>query len=113
VLGDSDEGVVYLLPRGAGGRGPMVSQVNLRLAARWRGFDVTLDLFDVFDRRTATEVSTFYSGGAIRPIDGGSASDLVFLKTDAGAPAVRSIGYLTPVAYQLPFSAVLGIHRNL
>jgi hypothetical protein len=105
--------VVYLLPRGAGGRGPMISQVNLRLAARWHGFDVTLDLFDLFDRRSTTEVSTFYSGGAIRPIDGGSAADLVFLRTDGGAPAMRSVGYLTPTAFQAPFAAVLGIHRSL
>ncbi len=113
VLANADDGIIYLLPRGADGRNPMTSQANVRLSARWHGFDVTLDLFNLFDQRTPTEVSTFYTGGAVHPIVGGTAADLVFLHTDNDTPAVRSVGYLIPTQYQAPFSAVLGIHRAL
>ncbi len=111
VLGDSDLGIVYLLPRGTAGRAPAVSQANVRASARWRGFDVTLDLFNAFDRETATNFDDVYAGGTVRPILGGTEADLVFLKTESGAPVARRSAFRLPFAFQGPIAATLGIHR--
>ncbi|MEJ7604431.1 MAG: TonB-dependent receptor, partial [Kofleriaceae bacterium] len=121
VLGLTEElGFIHLLPRGSAGRGPMQTQANVRLGASWRGFDLTLDVFNVFDDRTATNLDEVYSDGALRPIVGGAAEDLVFLKHEVvetnGAtieqrPASRRTTYQLPSAFQSPIAAVLGIHR--
>jgi hypothetical protein len=112
VLGESDDGLIFLLPRGSLGRGPVLTQANMRLVATWylrRPIDFVLDVFNVFDHRDATNVDEVYSSGSIHPIVNGTASDLVFLRTDAGAPATRSAGFLVPTAYQAPVSVVLGV----
>jgi hypothetical protein len=111
AIADSDDGLVYLLPRGTAGRGPLVTQTNLRIAATWQGLDITLDLFNLFNRRDATATDELYSSGAVRPIDRGSPDDLVYLKTDSGEPATRRPAYQTATQFQSPRSAVLGIHR--
>jgi hypothetical protein len=111
VLGDSLDGVVYLLPRGEAGTNPLVTQANVRLAATWHGVDITLDLFNVFDRRTATSTDDIYASGAVHPIDQGTLADLVFLRSETGTIPTRRSAYETPTGYQAPLSAVLGIHR--
>ena len=113
VLGDGDLGLVELLPRGAGGTDPMVSQVDLRLFARLGGFDLQLEVFDAFDRRTTTLTEEEYAGAqqALRPIDGGTYSDLVWLRTDGGAPVARNPQYDFPRSFQGPATFVLGVHR--
>src|SRR4029078_6774015 len=57
----SDDGIIYLIPRGTAGRAPMMTQANVRIAARWRSLDITLDLFNVFDRRDATAADEVYA----------------------------------------------------
>ncbi|HEY4180288.1 MAG TPA: TonB-dependent receptor [Kofleriaceae bacterium] len=112
VYGDTDVGFISLIARGDRGRTPMTTQANLRLGARWKGFDLTLDLFNIFDRGTATGVDDYYTSASVRPIDGGSYEDLVFLKTVTEQPAPRSARYGLPYAYQAPFSAFLGLRRS-
>jgi len=110
VLGDTDLGVLYLLPRGSAGRGPAVAQANVRVAGRWRGLAVALDVFNVFDRQTATNLDEIYAGSAVRPISGGTAADLVFLRTEAGNEAVRRSAFRFPFSFQAPIAAALNIH---
>ena len=105
------DGLIYLIGRGEAGRGPLTTQANVRLAASWRHFDLTLDLFNLFDRRDATNIDQIYAGGAIAPIEGGTPEDLIFLKTASGTPAIRRTAYQVGTAFQSPFSAVLGVHR--
>jgi hypothetical protein len=112
VLADSDEGIIYLIPRGTAGRGPMLTQANIRIGALWRGVDITLDLFNVFNRREAVATDEFYARGSIRPVDGGTLSDLVFLKNDDGSAAQRRPSYATGSVFQSPFSAVLGVSHT-
>jgi hypothetical protein len=112
VLANGTDGIVELLPRGSAGTGPVVSQANLRLAARWAGFDVTLDVINLFDRRTPTNLDEVYTTDAGRPVIGGSASDLVFVKTDGGAVAHRLTSFQLPTAYQPPLSVTLGVHKS-
>ncbi|HEU0033273.1 MAG TPA: hypothetical protein VFQ53_21720 [Kofleriaceae bacterium] len=118
VLGDSDLGIVQLLPRGAGGRLPMTSQANVRLAASWHAYDLTLDVFNVFDRRDVLATNDIYAGGQVHPISGGSYEDLIFAKnestSDAGSTAMtasRRSAYGLPTQFQAPVSVVLGLHH--
>jgi hypothetical protein len=113
ALSDVDSGFLYLIPRGAAGYGPMLSQANVRLAASWRGFDLTLDLINVFDHRDPTNVDTIYAGGTLQPIGGGSYEDLVFLRNEFGTLVNRRTTYDLGTGFQAPFSAVLGVHRAL
>ena len=112
VLGNDGGATVYLLPRGSGGRLPMQSLANVRLSATWHGVDATLDIFDLFDRRDATAVDEYYASGALRPIDGGTMSDLVFLRTSVGTVATRNTAYGLPTAFAGPFGVVLGAHAQ-
>ena len=112
ALGDGDAGLIYLIDRGSYGRSPLQTQVNLRVAASYRHFDITLDLFNLFDRRDATNVDSVYSSGSLMAIDGGKPEDLVFLRTGEGNVAQRRPAFQTGTAFQAPFSAVLGLHRS-
>jgi hypothetical protein len=111
VVGDSFDGAVYLIPRGSAGRGPVVTQANVRATAHWAGFDITLDLFNVFNRRESLTIDESYAVGSIRPIDQGTLSDLVFLKNEDGSDAIRRPSFANATSFQPPFSAVLGVQR--
>jgi hypothetical protein len=113
AIGDSDDGFIYIIPRGAAGYSPTLTQANMRLAASWRGFDFTLDLINLFDHRDPTNIDTIYSGGAIHPIQGGSYEDLLWLRNDFGQLATRRTTFELGTAFQPPFSAVLGVHHAL
>lgn len=111
VVGESDEGTIFLIPRGTAGRDPVVTLANIRISALWRGLDITLDLFNVFNRREAVATDETYAQGAIRPIDQGTLSDLVFLKTVDGTDAIRRPTFGTATSFQSPMSAVLGVRH--
>ena len=112
ALADTELGVLHLIPRGSAGRGPMLAQANLRLAAHWRGFDILLDVFNAFDRSQSTAVDEVYGELLLRPIEGGAYEDLVFLKDTNGAPAERRTAYGLPLAFQGPISASLGVRHQ-
>ena len=116
AVANGSDGLIYLIDRGEYSRGPLQTQANVRLAATYRKFEITLDLFNLFDKRNETNIDTVYAGGALHPIEGGRSEDLVFLRTDdgdnPGRPATRSPSYGTGTAFQAPFSAVLGVHRS-
>lgn len=115
VLADTDLGIVHLLPRGSAGRGPMISQANVRLSARVLGTDLFVDMYNVFDRDTATLVDEIYAGQSVRPIHGGTEEDLPFLKTPVGdieVPARRASGYRLARAFQAPFAITVGARRS-
>jgi hypothetical protein len=113
ALGDSDLGILELLPRGAAGTDPMLSDVDIRLFANLHGFDVQLEVFDVFDRRDPTLTNEIYAGNGqiVRPIDGGTYSDLIWLHADGGGLAQRNPAYGYPTAFQAPATFVLGVHH--
>lgn len=118
VLGDGDLGVVQLVPRGSAARNPVLTQANVRLATRIRGIDITLDVFNAFDRREATQVNEFYADSVL-PISGGTVEDLVFLKTQscdelrcASGTAQRRTAFGLPTVFQTPRSVILGAHHR-
>ena len=119
VLGDSDLGIVQLLPRGSAGRNPMLSQANVRLAARWHRIDFTLDVFNLFNRREPVTTNEIYAGQQVRPISGGTLEDLVFAKSESCnelscnvASPNRRTAFGLPTSFQSPLSVVLGIHHT-
>jgi len=111
VLADTLLGIIYVLPRGTAGRAGATSQANVRLSARWRRFDLTLEVFNLFDQETATNFDEIYTGSSVQPIHGGTEADLVFLRTEDGALPLRRPAYRLPIAFQAPIAATLGIHR--
>jgi hypothetical protein len=111
AFASTDVGYFSVLERGSLGNSPLVTQANVRLGASWRGFDMTLDLFNLFDRDVGTGIDELYTESFVRPIQGGSVEDLVFLKSPSGQPATRRLGYGMPFAFQAPLSAMLGIRR--
>lgn len=113
VLANGAEGLIDLLPRGAGGRNPVLTQANLRIAAAWRGFTATLEITNLFNRREATATDEIYTDDPVRPIQGGDAGDLLFLKTPSGQTVERRTSYQLPTAFQPPLSVALGIHKAL
>jgi TonB dependent receptor len=113
VLADSSLwGPVYLLPRGSDGRFPTLLTTDLRVAARWAGSAVSVQIFNLFQREDVIAADEIYAEGLLSPIDGGDASDLPFLKTATGVPASRSLSYGTATNFQLPLSVVLGIESQ-
>ena len=112
AFADTDVGVLSILERGSVGRDPMLSQANVHLAARWQGFDLTLDVFNVFDHKQAGVTDEMYTDAFVRPIEGGSYADLVFLRSTDGQTIGRRTAYGLPIAFQCPSSAVLGVHRS-
>jgi hypothetical protein len=113
VLVDSDDGMQFLLPRGSAGRNPMLTQANVRMSARWRGLDITLDVFNAFNRREATAIDEVYARGSVQPIAGGSTQDLVWLKSTDGSEVARRTTYTHATAFQSPLSVLLGIRYAL
>jgi hypothetical protein len=111
VFAATDAGYFSLIERGSVGNAPLLTQANVRLGATWRGFDLTLDVFNVFDRDEGTGIDELYTESFVRPIQGGSYEDLVFLKTTGNQAAIRRSGYGMPFAFQSPLSAMLGIRR--
>lgn len=112
VLGAADGGVIYLLQRGDAGRNELVSQANVRVGARWRRTEVTLDVFNLFDHRTPTLVDEIYASGDMAPINGGTDEDLVWLKTSGGDPVRRRTAYQLPLSYQPPIAVTLGVQQT-
>jgi hypothetical protein len=113
VLVDGDDGLEYVIRRGAAGREPVLSQANVRLAASWRGFELAVDVLNVFDRRTETFTDPLYAVGSFRPIEGGSYADLVFLRDDDGALPQRQTTHELATQFQPPLEAFVELRRAL
>jgi hypothetical protein len=106
--------LVFLLPRGAAGRSPTVTELDAKIAygrpisakMRLEGF---MDLFNVFDQQTAILQDDNYTYDAAPPIVNGTKSDLKFAKNVGGQPISKNPNFGQPLAYQTPFNARLGL----
>ena len=105
----------FLVSRGAAGRLPTVAQTNVHLDARRGRVTVSLDVFNLFDRRGVLAVDEVYTPDDTTPIDGGTLADLVFLKDslfEGEEPRInRRFGQ--PTRFQAPVAAYLGVHVDL
>ncbi|MFO0577984.1 MAG: TonB-dependent receptor [Polyangia bacterium] len=104
---------VFILPRGAGGRTPMVTQFDLHV-----GYDQPLgkhvslslfaDLVNLFNQRAVTNVDDDYTYSYVGPIASGRPSDIVHLKAQDGKQVVLNSNYGQPTAFQAPLYFRLG-----
>ena len=72
--------------------------------------DYTLRL-EGLNRTVATNLDEVYANLTARPIVGGDASDLVFLRYEGGDTIRRRTAFHAPTGFQPPFAVSLGIHR--
>ncbi len=103
-------GEVPLLPRGSMGRVAPTTAVILHASlTKDDRLSFGLDVIDVFDRRAAAAVDQRWTVDDVRPIEGGEAADLLWLRTVDGDPARPNAGYGVATRYTPPFAARLSL----
>jgi hypothetical protein len=106
---------VNLLPRGAAGRTPPVTQFDGKLAYRRpltpnTGLEAFVDLFNILNQQAVIRMDDNYTYDSAAAIVNGSPEDLKYAKNaDTGAPLNKNPNFGRPVAYQAPFSARMGL----
>ncbi len=98
---------VFILPRGSGGRTPMVTQFDVHL-----GYDQDLgkrvklslfvDVINLFNQRQVVNVDDDYTFSAVSPILNGQPSDLMHLRSADGRPVITNSNYGQPTGFQAP-----------
>lgn len=104
---------VLILPRGAGGRTPPITQFDLRL-----GYEQVLpkkvmltffaECINLFNQQAVTNVDDIYALSVVSPIKNGAAEDLIRLRTASGALPRLNPNYGQPTAFQEPLYLRLG-----
>ncbi len=98
---------VFILPRGSGGRTPTVTQFDLHLGYEQKfnkriTLSVFIDVVNLFDQRTVTNVDDDYTYSSVAPVLQGAPGDLLHLKDNEGSPIVLNTNYGQPTGYQAP-----------
>jgi outer membrane receptor protein involved in Fe transport len=115
IYGQSE---TFILPRGSAGRTPFLTRFDLHLSYRQKltsggmTMDAFVDIFNLFNQRTALTQDQDYTLDPVDPIIGGDARDLPHLKTVMGTPATKNPNYLSATAYQPPISGRLGLRLS-
>jgi Carboxypeptidase regulatory-like domain/TonB dependent receptor-like, beta-barrel/TonB-dependent Receptor Plug Domain len=107
----------FILPRGSAGRTPTVTRFDLHLGYRHQlgngsALDAFVDIFNLFNQRTALLQDQDYTLDPVEPIIGGDKRDLPHLKTVMGTPATKNPNYLAATAYQAPIAGRLGLRLS-
>ncbi len=71
--------------------------------------DAFVDVFNLFNQRTALTIDQNYTLAAVAPIVGGKASDLAHLKDANGNPVTRNANYGVATSYQAPIAGRFGL----
>jgi outer membrane receptor protein involved in Fe transport len=115
---------VFILPRGSSGRTDLVAQADLRVSwarrlGRHVGIEVYLDLINLLNSSSQTEVDQIYTLDNVLPIVGGDASDLPYLKQqqfdDTGTVgesdrlATKQVNWRNTSASQAPLMGRFGV----
>ena len=108
---------VFILPRGSGGRTPFVTAFDLHVSYRRQlsrlfGFEAYADVFNLFNQTEITSVDQEYTASRVGPIQNGSVTDLVNLKTTAGTQPLLNPNFGRATAYQAPLSMRLGLRLS-
>jgi len=104
----------FILPRGAGGRLPLVHNIDTRLSANYRlsgdmVASVSMDVFNLFNFQSATAVDQRYTSETVDAIVGGTHADLESLKArGTDRTVVVNPNFGKPTAYQSPRSIRFG-----
>jgi hypothetical protein len=106
--------LVFLLPRGAAGRTPTVTQTDLKLSyhrklSRTFSLEAFLDIYNIMDRRTALSLDDNYTTDVASPIVNGTVNDLKYARNAGGAPLSKNTNFGNPTSYQTPISGRMGL----
>ncbi|MBI4508944.1 MAG: TonB-dependent receptor [Deltaproteobacteria bacterium] len=111
----------YILPRGLAGRTPMHTSADLHLAygrglSKDMKLEVFMDLFNLFNRQTASSQDQEYTQDSVAPVVGGTIDDLKYLKrlddetmSESGGTARKLANFSNPTQRFAPFGARLGL----
>lgn len=99
---------IFLLPRGSAGRTPTISQIDAKIGyhrelSRTTALELTLDLFNIFNERTALQLDDNYTLDLAAPIVNGTVNDLKYAKNSSGAPISKNPNFGQPISFQSPF----------
>jgi hypothetical protein len=107
--------IVHLLPRGAGGRTPPISQFDGKLSYRRpltakTSIEAFVDVFNLFNQQATLRVDDDYTFDSAAPIVGGTKDDLKYAKNaNTGGPLAVNPNFGRPLAYQAPIHGRLGL----
>ncbi|HEY7372245.1 MAG TPA: carboxypeptidase regulatory-like domain-containing protein [Polyangia bacterium] len=106
--------LVFLLPRGSGGRTPTTTELNGRIAYRRQlapkvSLEAFIDLFNMLNEQAVLLTDDNYTYSWAGPIVNGTPSDLKYAKDVSGAPIVKNPNYGQPLLYQKPFNGRFGM----
>jgi hypothetical protein len=98
---------VFILPRGAGGRTPTISQFDFHVGYEQPvnkrvNVSVFADVINLFNQRQVANVDDDYTFSPVAPILNGTAGDLRHMRGANGQPPVVNSNYGQPTAYQAP-----------
>jgi hypothetical protein len=104
----------FLLPRGAAGRTPTITELNGRVAYRRpigqkMQLEAFIDFFNIFNQQAAVLVDDNYTYDWASAIVNGTPSDLKYAKNIFGAPITKNTNYGHPLLYQRPFNGRVGL----
>lgn len=104
---------IFILPRGAGGRTPMVTQFDLHVGydqklGRGVGLGLFADVINLFNQQAVINVDDEYTVSPVGSISSGTPADLRHLRGLDGSPVVLSSTYGQPTAYQSPLYLRVG-----
>mgnify|MGYP001000906703 FL=1 len=106
-------GESFILPRGSGGRLPMLTQLDLRVAyskqfAKRYRVELSLDVFNVLNLQQVTSIDQNYTVDRVLPMVGGTYESLKNLTTTSGTVPRLNPNYGQPTGYQAPLSMRIG-----
>jgi hypothetical protein len=106
--------IVFLLPRGSGGRTPAVSQLDAKIGYGQAlspnvNLEVFMDFFNILDQQAAIFIDDNYTFDAAPPIANGTTGDLKYAKNTSGQALTKNPNFGHPLAYQQPFSGRFGL----
>ena len=99
----------FILPRGAGGRLPMLTTLDLLASYKFGPVELSASIFNLLNTRTPTNVDQQYTLDRVMPITNGSIADLTTLKNTDANPVTRNPNFGNPTAYQAPLYMRLGL----
>ena len=109
--------IVFILPRGSGGRLPTISSLALHAGyAHPMGQHMTgelyADIFNALNQQDVTGVNQLYTSDPVLPIAGGTAADLKNLRNVNGAPVAINPNFGQPTSYQTPLTLRFGVRAR-
>jgi hypothetical protein len=106
-------GELFILPRGSGGRTPMVTQTDLHVGYEHMVTDkerlgVFVDVINLFNQREVINVDDNYTYAAVKPLEDDAARKQFKVETVDGSPLIVNSNYGQPTAFQAPLYLRVG-----